>query len=425
MIGAFRSFREIDETPVDTVKIPTLDELKKMVDAKRSKYCGGRTRCTIKVEVGYYEGGAGAYQTFLEPAVVFSITQRSELENGSALIAHRDAHYQQARFSSNETGAWVSEIADDTIESGLDSAIAADPEGEPHILHIVEEKNNPEPERLRYQHRVDGAWVTEDVVAEGAYTDLMDPAVAVDAHGRVHVVFRETWDSQDHLATRNTVRYARREVDGGWRHEVVYDIEGRGGSVRAGDEPSLVLDGDESPHVAFRHDSNQEIDYAVRGDDGTWSVEAAAEGLGDRARGISLALDGSGNAAISFLHETEMDAGRVTLELTTNASGTWESRTLDTCLYLINKARTSVAADPDGSLHISYGFRDEDNPGLRYITNKSGEWIRADIDTAGWVGQYNALELDRFGLVHIAYDGEDALWHARFPAGKTDAVLSP
>jgi len=64
--------------------------------------------------------------------------------------------------------------------------------------------------------------------------------------------------------------------------------------------------------------------------------------------------------------------------------------------------------------------------GFRKRNSGSGaHWYRADIDTFGWLGDYNAIAIDGYGLVHIAYDGEDALWHARFQAGKTDAVLLP
>ena len=45
------------------------------------------------------------------------------------------------------------------------------------------------------------------------------------------------------------------------------------------------------------------------------------------------------------------------------------------------------------------------------------------VDSGAWVGEYNALEVDNHGIVHIAYSGEHALWYSRFPAGKADTVL--
>lgn len=348
--------------------------------------------------------------------------------NGSAHIAYQQALVYRARFSSNEGGAWMSETADAVTESGLFTSVASDGGGQPLMVYIVDKQNDSEPQRLRYRHRSeDGEWAQEDIVDEGGYTHLMEPSVVVDSVGRVQVVYHEDWVSQDETQGRSIVRYARREDNGTWHQEAVFEIEGTAGESVAGYEPALVLDCDDTPHVAFRYDSKSEILYAVRGVEGNWDVNTAVTGLGDRCRGVSLAVDETKNAYITFLHEEEKYAGRVTLELATrpSASGEWERQTLDTFTELRNKAKTSISSDTDGFLHISYVFKDEGDPRLRYATNKSGEWRKTDIDTTGWLGDYNALKIDPYGLIHIAYDAEDALWHARFPAGETDLVLVP
>ena len=50
---------------------------------QRETYCSGDIlRCTIKVDVGYYEAGAKTYQAYLEPAVIFSIVQHVKIGEG-------------------------------------------------------------------------------------------------------------------------------------------------------------------------------------------------------------------------------------------------------------------------------------------------------------------------------------------------------
>jgi len=62
---------------------------------------------------------------------------------------------------------------------------------------------------------------------------------------------------------------------------------------------------------------------------------------------------------------------------------------------------TSIAVDAGGSVHISYF--DYTNRDLKYATNASGSWQTYTVDSAGDVGEYTSIAVDAGGHCHISY----------------------
>lgn len=62
---------------------------------------------------------------------------------------------------------------------------------------------------------------------------------------------------------------------------------------------------------------------------------------------------------------------------------------------------TDIAAQADGTLHVSY--YDVDNRDLKYARGSGGTWSTHTVDSAGRVGLYTSIALDGTGVPTIAY----------------------
>jgi len=68
---------------------------------------------------------------------------------------------------------------------------------------------------------------------------------------------------------------------------------------------------------------------------------------------------------------------------------------------LTTRYDTSIALDSNDRVHISY--YDDTNEDLKYATNASGSWQTYTIDSGGAVGEYTSIAIDSNDKVHISY----------------------
>jgi hypothetical protein len=324
-------------------------------------------------------------------------------DNGAVYIAHMEHLFGTLRLASNASGTWDLRLLDDADWAGEYAAVCVGKDGRAHISEIAD--YDDEQDKLRHVFGKNNSWTMEDVVEKGDYTKLDYTSIAEDERGDIHLAFREWKEGGSGFSS--TIKYAVRNLFGSWTFETVYYVDGQ-----AGDYLDMALDGDGASHLAFFDFHDNDIKHAVK-DGGIWRIESASENVGGQTRGVSLAVDRDGKAHISFLHGSEIGLAYVT-----NRSSVWETRILDRFLEINAAGDTSIAADGDGHVHISYVAVEEFNPILRYATDRSGQWHVSDIDSAGWVGEYNSIAVDeRYGAIHIAYSAEDSLWHAVFYMG--------
>ncbi|NUO08104.1 MAG: hypothetical protein HUU08_05380 [Candidatus Brocadia sp.] len=62
---------------------------------------------------------------------------------------------------------------------------------------------------------------------------------------------------------------------------------------------------------------------------------------------------------------------------------------------------TSIKVDSSGKAHISY--YDCTNSALKYATNASGSWETRTLDSSGNIGGYAAIAVDTSDKTHISY----------------------
>ena len=135
---------------------------------------------------------------------------------------------------------WTTEVADATTCVGVDSQIALDSDGNPHIVHY--DSTNT---ALRHSYLENSVWQNEIVDSSGDCGE--EPGVAVDSEGRVHVAY----------LGGDECRYAKK-VFGTWTLQVIETVSsGRAGAT------SIALDSDGNPHVSYVHSSGDDPDNPV------------------------------------------------------------------------------------------------------------------------------------------------------------------
>ncbi len=108
----------------------------------------------------------------------------------------------------------------------------------------------------------------------------------------------------------------------------------------------------------------------------------------------AVTSDGNGH-----LHLSYTDNGK--LHYASNASGTWDTVTVDDSSYF---RETAIAADANNYAHICY--YDDGAKDLKYATNRSGSWSVQTVDDSGSIGGTDGtcdIALDSNGKAYISY----------------------
>ena len=121
----------------------------------------------------------------------------------------------------------------------------------------------------------------------------------------------------------------------------------------------------------------------------------------------SLTKDSSGNLHVSY-NDTEQDA----LAYSTNASGSWITETVEQVGWY--GGHSSIAVDGSGNAYISYRKEGLLFVPVKFATNATDGWTSVTVDSVIFVWDYTTLALDGLGFAHMTYNGEDALWYAVF-----------
>ena len=307
-------------------------------------------------------------------------------------ISYRDATNDRLKYATMTgipPGVWQ---IDTLTSGGFFTSIALDSSDTPHIGFVGDGGNG-----AWYAHKDGVVWDYEYV--DAALDAVYATSLALDSGGTPHISY---WNSDT-----NDVRYAVRVLSGGncgvggnWNCETVAPAE-------LGGETALVIDGSDTPHLAY----SGSLNYAVKSA-GSWAIEPIPSYVGLNS---SLELDGSGHPSISYYDATHSD-----LKYAAWNGGGWDVEWVATTGE--SGRYSSLELDAGGNPHVSYSASGD----LKYATKSGGAWNYATVDSAGEVGSYNSLALDGDGDAHISYfdDTNDNLKYAtnRFGAWTTEIV---
>lgn len=213
--------------------------------------------------------GAGTY-----PAIALD-------EDGVPHVTYRDgATFQYAVRESG--GIWDVETAPSLPSPGI-SDLLIDADGTAHVA--VQIIPTPGDTDLVYATRTSGgSWSSE--VVDPLHGRGLDPTIAMDGAGTIHLV----WVG-DTLPF--AVSYASRPAGGAWS-----SIESFGAGSVASWNPRIAVDALGRLHVIFR-DHNWNLWYATRSPSGTWApVSLRTDDIGPNTP--SLVIDDSGRGHVSY-----------------------------------------------------------------------------------------------------------------------------
>ena len=233
---------------------------------------------------------------------------------------------------------------------------------------------------LHYLTNQSGQWVDENLGLGGAPVSM-----EMDGQGFIHLAYGSTGDRL-YYVTNATGEWISEEVDRtGWKF------------------PALALDADGGVHLSF-YNGQADLVYA-NNLAGTWGKLVVA----DLAQHADLAVDRNGVVHLVYVDYTAvMYAHGSTAQFSTEVL---EETGGD------NAQHATVALGADDSLHVGYYYVGVNERDLKYATNASGDWEISIIDWVGNKGEYAFLVVDDQQRVHIAYEGDRAMWLAEFPAG--------
>ncbi len=130
-------------------------------------------------------------------------------------------------------------------------------------------------------------------------------------------------------------------------------------------------------------------------DDKQTAASSGAVGMG-----TNIALDSNGAVHICSKIESSGD-----LYYTTNASGSWQSATLDSAGNVGGDC--FIIFDSDDDIHITY--HDDSNNNLKYATKAlssaiaASNWDISTMDNNGDVGNFGSMAVDADDTLHVAY----------------------
>ncbi len=264
-----------------------------------------------------------------------------------------------------------------------------------------------------------GDWSTVTVDAEGSVG--WTSSIAVDANGDPLISYHDATNKDLKFAMCDLSASANGNCDqtGDWS-TVTVDAEGE-----VGPDPSIAVDANGNPMIPYCDWANQDLKFAIcdlsaspNGNcdqTGDWSLVALYT-VGDVGRFTSIAVDASGNPAISYWDQTNGDLKLAICDASESANEScdqtsdWSTLTVDAegdvGLW------TSIALDTSGNPMISY--YDSANQDLKFAIcdlsksangncSQTGDWSAETVDVAGDVGRFTSIAVDTNGAPTISY----------------------
>lgn len=297
-----------------------------------------------------------------------------------------------------------------TISISGGSAIALGPSGSPHIAW------DNYTQGVEVSTLGDGGWTATKV--GGRYAGR--PLLAVDSGGTSHVLYSETIYPPGEVGHTDLV-YAR----GGGAGFAAVTIAGSISAAASGWALSyaLALDASGLAHVAYWDGTNAALRHAVRGVDGTWSVEDVP-GAG-ASSAVALAVDAAGkihlvyreDATKSLVYVARTGAAWGAAEIVDAVGGSTGSDAPNGVAPAV-----SLAVGADGQPRVAYldaGSSTASAMETWFARRGPTTWTRARVYGAGttYDALAPALALDSNGAAHLATaDGDGILYHAPISA---------
>ena len=288
---------------------------------------------------------------------------------------------------------WHTETVDNESEAGLNTSLALDGAGRPHISYSTGFPNFA----LKYAWYDKNAWHVEIVKDVGDnYGDLYGISLAVDEDER-HISY--------------SVRSPKSALEHAWYDGTEWHIETvdstQGEEYKGYRSTSLALDREGHPHIGYvRNEPSINPDCVLQyawHDGSAWQTETIDSASYSTI--ISLALDKSGRPHISY---TDYNYPGDDLKHAWYDGVAWNHEVV---YQGCDATFTSLALDKDDRPHISHSGYCIGSIS-RYAWHDGTHWHNEVVDNSPGTGGYTSLALDKEGQPHIVYSDFDTLKHA-------------
>ena len=263
---------------------------------------------------------------------------------------------------------------------GAGTNIALDSNGAVHICSKVIGSDN-----LYYTTNVSGSWQSATLDSSGNVGG--DCFIILDSDDDIHITYRDD--------SNNNLKYATKALSSAIASSN-WAISTMDNNGNVGNFGSMVVDANDTLHVAYYSANGAALKYATLADGSTtWSREVV-ESTNDVGKYTSIALDSNGNPHITYYDDTNND-----LRYTHKMGSSWTFTTLDSTAH--TGKGTSLAIDSNDHLHVAYKTNSTE---IAYMTNRSGSWVKTTLDansTGNWGVNYINIMLDEGDDPHVVY----------------------
>lgn len=286
---------------------------------------------------------------------------------------------------------WKTETADDDGWVSIDSCIALDSKGNPHISHF-DAKNKD----LKYAYKKDGAWFKEVVDSKGHLGE--ESGIAVDTKGNVYISYNDI--------TNGALKYAKK-TGGSWNIETLDKKDQSHVTITA-----LGLDTKENPHIAYILESNKGSGDVVKyasWDGSSWKIEEAAIDMTTDLSDLYFVLDPNNNPHIAFIKGMQ---GNKKIYYTRKVSGSWKTELVDSSTV----SGGDCGIDVDSNKHVHIAYHDYGKGAVKYAKFDGNSWKIQTIATNRGTQEGLRLAVDSQNNPHIVYvdEKQEKLMHAFF-----------
>jgi len=296
-------------------------------------------------------------------------------------------HAVTATASQAQGWSWITEDVD---TSGMSTSLAADNDGNIHIVY------GGEANILKYGFRPAGRsskWFTMSLGGPVSFAK-----VALDKQGNAHLC---STFNRLHYAYFDGAQWSRIAEIAADAATIVYSC-------------SLAIGPDGSPHLAWYKEKNEDgsyflhIKYAEL-EDKVW-VERTIDSGPQDGKWNAMVLDSKGVPYVSY---DEFVTGA--LKVAHKAGDKWNLEVVETRKsggdYNIGMGN-SLAIDAQDNLYVAYYT----SSAIHFARRKEDHWVVENVApvtaTGGWINYRSALVLDKAGFPHIVYEDGGGVRHA-------------
>ncbi len=267
---------------------------------------------------------------------------------------HVTANYYSRIFYARRdpTAGWISEIAEDTTQVEIRTAIAVAPDGTVGVLHSINDS-------AEFGVREKGAnnWYNTALDVGAAVGEY--PILRLDSAECVHILFTDD--------THDKIIYKISDSAGlNWTTEYL-DI------IPLDPFMGLAIDQDDRPHVALSATENKALLYGIKTDTG-WQYETVEADLQYGVSHLCLELDQANIPHLAYFDDYTND-----LKYAIRGPSGWVITTITTEYESADSI--ALAIDPDGHAHLLAGLIGGSWWYMfRYASNALGDWFDIQLD---------------------------------------------